>query len=65
MGDRAWEIVRPREAADGLAMLGYRDRAGAGLELRVAVIPAVTVAVDFGGGGLVVETTEGSRASGG
>lgn len=65
VGDRAWEIVRPREAADGLAMLGYRDRAGAGLELRVAVIPAVTVAVDFGGGGLVVETTEGSRASGG
>ncbi|MGW5519358.1 helix-turn-helix domain-containing protein [Nocardia africana] len=65
MGDRGWEIVRPREAADGLAMLGYRDCADAGMELRVAVIPAVTVAVDFGGGGLVVETTAGSRASGG
>ncbi|WP_245555886.1 helix-turn-helix domain-containing protein [Nocardia cerradoensis] len=67
MEDRAagWEIVRPRRLADGLSMLGYRDRADAGLELRVAVIPAVTVAVDFGGGGLVVETTEASRASGG
>ncbi|WP_262985045.1 helix-turn-helix domain-containing protein [Nocardia cerradoensis] len=65
MGASRLEIVRPRESADGLAMLGYRDRGDAGLELRVAVIPAVTVAVDFGGGGLVVETTAGSRASGG
>ncbi|MFF0457090.1 hypothetical protein [Nocardia africana] len=34
MGDRGWEIVRPREAAHGLAMLGYRDCADAGMELR-------------------------------
>ncbi|WP_245660315.1 helix-turn-helix domain-containing protein [Nocardia kruczakiae] len=67
MEDRAagWEIVRPRQVADGLAMLGYRDRADSPLELRVAVIPAITVAVDFGGGGLVVETTESSRTNGG
>lgn len=52
--DAGWEFVRPTVDAVGLGMVGFGDRLGTGMDLRVTAIPAVTVVVSFGAD-LVVE----------
>ncbi|WP_245721640.1 AraC family transcriptional regulator [Nocardia crassostreae] len=49
----------------GVAIIGYRDVGGAGVDLRVAGAAAVTVAIEFGGREVVVEDAVGRRALGG
>ncbi|MFI2233540.1 helix-turn-helix domain-containing protein [Nocardia testacea] len=58
-----WEIGPPSRVVPGrrAAMIGFRDHSASGLNLRVADIPAVTVVVEFGGGGLGVEGPGGRR----
>ncbi|MFE7743544.1 helix-turn-helix domain-containing protein [Nocardia sp. NPDC057455] len=48
--------------AGGAAMIGFRDRGGDELDLRVTGIPAVTVLFEFGGNELVVESNVGRQA---
>ncbi|MFD4481190.1 helix-turn-helix domain-containing protein [Streptomyces sp. NPDC058471] len=61
---RGWEVARPRRAAplDGVEIAGFRDRAAAGLDLRVLPQPVLTIVIELGDDALVVENTGGSRA---
>ncbi|MDH6244314.1 hypothetical protein M2432_001956 [Mycobacterium sp. OTB74] len=52
--DAGWEFVRPAGTHSRVSMVGFRDRAGHGMDLRVTAIPAVTVVLSFGDD-LVVE----------
>ncbi|MGW4248319.1 helix-turn-helix domain-containing protein [Nocardia sp. NPDC004722] len=60
-----WEVAGAGAAVRGGAMIGYRDVGGRGLDLKVAGTAAVTVLVEFGGKGLVVEDVVGRRSVGG
>ncbi|MFX0573712.1 helix-turn-helix domain-containing protein [Nocardia nepalensis] len=53
-----WEFGRRAGAvsASGAAMIGFRDRGTAGLDIRVVGIPAVTVVIEFGGNELIVDS---------
>ena len=42
-------------------MVGFRDGTGAGLDIRVAAIPAVTVVIGFGDSDLTVDSVAGSQ----
>jgi AraC-like DNA-binding protein len=46
--DDGWEFVRQSGGAECLGMVGFSDRAGHGMDLRVTAIPAVTVVISFG-----------------
>lgn len=61
---RGWEVVCPRRPSPfaGVEVAGFRDRAAAGLDMRVIPQPAVTVVIELGGGALDVEHPGGSRA---
>ncbi|WP_336605998.1 helix-turn-helix domain-containing protein [Streptomyces sp. BA2] len=61
---RGWEVACPRRAAplDGVVVAGFRDRSGAGLDMRVIPQPLVTVVIELGDGALAVENTAGNRA---
>ncbi|MEU7141579.1 AraC family transcriptional regulator [Nocardia sp. NPDC046473] len=64
--DAAWDFAGPAEAVPrGVAMIGYRDVGGAGLNLRVAGTAAVTVVIEFGGREVIVDDVLGQRALGG
>ncbi|MEU1998065.1 helix-turn-helix domain-containing protein [Nocardia gamkensis] len=59
-----WDFGRATAGghAGGAAMIGFRDRGGGELDLRVTGIPAVTVLFEFGGSELVVESNGGRQA---
>ncbi len=58
-----WDFAGPAEAVPrGIAMIGYRDEAGIGLDLRVAGTAAVTVVIGFGDHGLLVDDVHGRRS---
>jgi len=46
----------------GASVIGFRDCGAAGLDIRVVAIPAVTVAIEFGGTGLTVDSAAGRQA---
>ncbi|MFI9407939.1 helix-turn-helix domain-containing protein [Nocardia sp. NPDC052316] len=59
----AWDFAGPAEAVPrGAAMIGYRDVAGNGLDLRVAGTAAVTVVIGFGARELIVDDAGGRRS---
>lgn len=61
-----WDFAGPSAAApSGAAIIGYRDVAGAGLDLRAAATTAVAVVIEFGGRELVVDDAGGRQTSGG
>ncbi|WP_405164398.1 AraC family transcriptional regulator [Nocardia sp. NBC_01499] len=61
--DRAWDFAGPADAGPrGVAIIGYRDTGGAGLDLRVAGTAAVTVVIEFGGREVIVDDAVGRRA---
>ncbi len=49
----------------GTAIIGYRDVVGGGLDLRVAGTAAITVLIEFGERGLIVDDAVGRRTLGG
>ncbi|MCM6778239.1 helix-turn-helix domain-containing protein [Nocardia sp. CDC159] len=60
--DAEWDFAGPAGAVrPGVAMIGYRDSGGAGLDLRVAGTTAVTVVIGFGDRELVVDDAVGRR----
>ncbi|MFC9435351.1 helix-turn-helix domain-containing protein [Nocardia sp. NPDC057030] len=60
--DAEWDFAGTAVAAPFRgAMIGYRDAGGAGVDLRVAGTAAITVLIEFGGRGLVVEDASGRR----
>ncbi|MEV6560284.1 helix-turn-helix domain-containing protein [Nocardia sp. NPDC051756] len=64
--DAEWDFAGPAVATPlGGAMIGYRDTGGAGVDLRVAGTAAITVLIEFGGRGLVVDDASGRRTLGG
>lgn len=58
--DAGWEFVRPAFDTAGVGMVGFRDLAGVGMDLRVAAIPAVTVVLSFGAD-LVLDRADDTR----
>ncbi len=63
---RRWDLaVSTGDPSGGIAMIGYRDLTGAGVDLRVAGAPVITALIEFGGGGALVDDTEGQRRLGG
>ncbi|MEU0390653.1 helix-turn-helix domain-containing protein [Streptomyces chartreusis] len=56
-----WEVVLPRDglSLDGVRMAGFRERAAAGLDLRVLPQPAVVVVIGLGEGPFSVEGARG------
>ncbi|WP_308166436.1 helix-turn-helix domain-containing protein [Nocardia albiluteola] len=61
-----WDFARHADAGTtGTAIIGYRDAGGAGLDLRVAGTPQVTVLIQFGDSDVVIDDAEGRRAVGG
>ncbi|GGQ12285.1 AraC family transcriptional regulator [Streptomyces griseomycini] len=58
-----WEVARPLGGTPlgGVRMAGFRDRAGAGLDLQVLPQPAVTVVIGLGDAPFTVEGTAGHR----
>ena len=61
--DVEWDFAGPAGAAPlGAAIIGYRDAVGAGLDLRVAGTPAITVVIEFGDCDLIVDDAVGRRA---
>ncbi len=59
----SWDFAGPAEAVPrGAAMIGYRDAAGTGLDLRVAGTAAVTVVIGFGDHELLVDDAHGRRS---
>ncbi|RDI66378.1 helix-turn-helix domain-containing protein [Nocardia pseudobrasiliensis] len=58
-----WDFAGPADAGpmSGVAMLGFRDRGGAGLDLRVAGAPVVTVLIGFGNDALTVDNADGRQ----
>ncbi|MFB8277685.1 helix-turn-helix domain-containing protein [Nocardia colli] len=64
--DAEWDFAGPVAAAPvGGAMIGYRNAGGDGVDLRVAGAAAITVLIEFGGRGLVVDDASGRRTLGG
>lgn len=61
---RGWEVACPRHPSPlaGVEVAGFRDRAAAGLDMRVIPQPNVTVVIELGDDALAVEHTNGSRA---
>jgi AraC-like DNA-binding protein len=59
-----WDVARPSGEAPlgGVAVIGYRDRGAAGLDIPVVAIPAVTVVIGFGGNDLIVDGAAGRQA---
>jgi Dienelactone hydrolase family len=59
-----WDIRSPAGVAPvgGASVIGFRDCRAAGLDIRVVAIPAVTVAIEFGGTGLTVDSAAGRQA---
>src|SRR5215510_5193482 len=51
-----WDIRRA-----GASMVGFRDATGAGLDIRVAAIPAVTVVIGFGDSDLTMDSAAGRQ----
>ncbi|MFD4439608.1 helix-turn-helix domain-containing protein [Nocardia sp. NPDC058519] len=61
-----WDFADPSAAApSGAAIIGYRDVAGGGLDLRVAATTAVAVVIEFGGRDLIVGEAGGQQSLGG
>ncbi|MDJ1134151.1 helix-turn-helix domain-containing protein [Streptomyces iconiensis] len=58
-----WEVSVPVGGvrADGMQVAAFRDRLGAGLDMRVLPQPVVTVVVGFGDDALVVDGTTGRQ----
>ncbi|MGW4767410.1 helix-turn-helix domain-containing protein [Nocardia sp. NPDC004278] len=64
--DVGWEFAGPADAVPlGAAIIGYRDAGGAGVDLRVAGTAAITVLIEFGDRGLIVDDAVGRRTLGG
>ncbi|WP_244198203.1 helix-turn-helix domain-containing protein [Nocardia neocaledoniensis] len=64
--DEGWDFAVPAGAVSpGIALIGYRDTAGTGVDLRVAGAAVVTVLIEFGDRGLLVDDGSGSRNLGG
>ncbi|MFI6044137.1 helix-turn-helix domain-containing protein [Nocardia sp. NPDC051321] len=58
----AWDFAVPADVLPwGGRMIGYRDMDGAGLDLRVAGTSAVTVLIEFGGCGVIIDDALGQR----
>ncbi|MFF2551174.1 helix-turn-helix domain-containing protein [Nocardia sp. NPDC058058] len=62
--DSGWDFARAGRSA-GAAMIGYRDLRGGAMDLRVAGTAAITLVVEFGGGGLSIDGSAGPRGLGG
>lgn len=60
-----WEVAHPTAGSriEGAEVIGFRDRAAAGLDMRVIPAPAVTVVIEFGSG-LTVDGAAGRQAMG-
>ncbi|MFC8130673.1 helix-turn-helix domain-containing protein [Streptomyces sp. NPDC057302] len=60
---RGWEVACPRRPPPfaGVEVAGFRDRAAAGLDMRVIPQPIVTVVIELGDRALAVDHTSGSR----
>lgn len=59
---KAWDFAGPADVAPlGAAIIGYRDVGGAGLDLRVAGAPSVTVMIEFGDREVIVDDAAGRR----
>ncbi|MTE13473.1 AraC family transcriptional regulator [Nocardia aurantiaca] len=64
--DAGWDFAgRAGTVPPGAAIIGYRDVRDAGLDLRVAGTAAITVLIEFGDGGLIVDDALGRRTLGG
>ncbi|GAA3546572.1 helix-turn-helix domain-containing protein [Streptomyces osmaniensis] len=61
--DNGWEVADALggSSLEGVAMAGFRDRAAAGLDMRVLPQPAVIVVIGLGETRLAVEGTDGHR----
>ncbi|MEU8756536.1 hypothetical protein AB0P44_23540 [Streptomyces chartreusis] len=61
--DSGWEVARPPggSSLEGVAMAGFRDRAAAGLDMRVLPQPAVIVVIGLGETRLAVDGPDGHR----
>ncbi|RBQ20872.1 AraC family transcriptional regulator [Spongiactinospora rosea] len=61
-----WDVARPVRPSrvPGVVMAGFRDRGPGPFEVRVVPHPAVTLAVEFGDGPLVVDDAAGRRHRG-
>ncbi|MFE9022037.1 helix-turn-helix domain-containing protein [Streptomyces sp. NPDC007808] len=61
--DHGWEVALPAGTSlDGVRMAGFRDRAAAGLDMRVLPQPVVVVVIGLGEGLVTVEGPDGSRS---
>ncbi|MFE9581195.1 helix-turn-helix domain-containing protein [Nocardia sp. NPDC006044] len=58
--DAEWDFAGVAAPLGG-AMIGYRDTGGAGVDLRVAGAAAITMLIEFGGRGLVIDDASGRR----
>jgi AraC-like DNA-binding protein len=58
-----WEVAHPSGGAslDGVRLVGFRDRAAAGLDMQVLPGPAVIVVIGFGDRPVTVESAVGRR----
>jgi AraC-like DNA-binding protein len=67
-GDSAavWDVARPARPSRlaGVTMAGFRDRGVSGAAHRAVPHPAVTLAVDFGAGPLIVDDAAGRQQQG-
>ncbi|WP_433722019.1 helix-turn-helix domain-containing protein [Nocardia sp. CA-129566] len=64
--DVRWDFAGSADAGPlGAAIIGYRDAGGAGVDLRVAGTAAITVLIEFGDRGLLVDDAVGRRTLGG
>lgn len=67
-GDSAavWDVARPAlpSRLAGVTMAGFRDRGVSGTAHRAVPHPAVTLAVDFGAGPLIVDDAAGRQQQG-
>ncbi|MEV4124996.1 helix-turn-helix domain-containing protein [Nocardia sp. NPDC049707] len=59
--DVEWDFAAADAAPPGAAIIGYRDVGGAGLDLRVAGTPAITVVIGFGDRELIVDDAVGRQ----
>ncbi|MEV6769319.1 helix-turn-helix domain-containing protein [Nocardia sp. NPDC051030] len=64
--DVRWDFAETGDAGPlGAAMIGYRAVSPGGLDLRVAGAAAVTVLIEFGEHGLIIDDADGQRTLGG
>ncbi|WP_433544252.1 helix-turn-helix domain-containing protein (plasmid) [Streptomyces sp. CA-294286] len=61
--ENGWEVARPvgGTSLDGVRMAGFRDRAAAGLDMRVLPQPAVIVVIGLGDSPVTVESATGRQ----